>query len=75
MTKIDLDEIEVSLGYFEDWKKVVAELRQARKVAEAAMVVHKKLSHGYFVTFPTAEWMHLVDELRVYYEKETNDAR
>ena len=36
MTKIDLDEIEASLGYLEDWKKVLAELRAAREVVEAA---------------------------------------
>ena len=36
MTKIDLDEIEASLGYLEDWKKVIAELREARKVVELA---------------------------------------
>jgi hypothetical protein len=36
MAKIDLDEIEASLGYLEDWKKVLAELRAAREVAEAA---------------------------------------
>jgi hypothetical protein len=36
MTKIDLDEIEASLGYLEDWKKIITELRAARKVVEAA---------------------------------------
>jgi hypothetical protein len=36
MTKIDLDEIEASLGYLEDWKNVLNELRLARKVVEAA---------------------------------------
>jgi hypothetical protein len=36
MAKIDLDEIEASLGYLEDWKKVLAELRAAREVVEAA---------------------------------------
>jgi hypothetical protein len=36
MEKIDLDEIEASLGYLEDWKKVIAELRAAREVVEAA---------------------------------------
>lgn len=72
MPKIDLDEIEASLGYLEDWKKVIAELRQSRKVVEAAMVVSKKLSHGYHVTFPTADWMHLVDELKACYEDELN---
>lgn len=39
MTKIDLDEIEASLGYLEDWKKIITELRAARKVVEAARVV------------------------------------
>ena len=36
MTKIDLDEIEASLGYLEDWKTVLNELRAAREVVEAA---------------------------------------
>ena len=36
MQKIDLDEIEASLGYLEDWKKFIAELRAARKVVELA---------------------------------------
>lgn len=47
-------------------------LRKLLNVAEAAMIVHKKLSHGNFVTFPTADLMHLVDELKVYYEEEPN---
>lgn len=36
MTKIDLEEIEASLGYLEDWKNVLNELRAAREVVEAA---------------------------------------
>ena len=32
--KLDLDEIEASLGYHDDWKKVVAELRVARILVE-----------------------------------------
>jgi hypothetical protein len=36
MEKIDLEEIEASLGYLEDWKNVLNELRAAREVAEAA---------------------------------------
>ena len=36
MAKIDLDEIEASLGYLDDWKNVLNELRLARKVVEAA---------------------------------------
>ncbi len=36
MAKIDLDEIEASLGYLEDWKNVLNELRAAREVVEAA---------------------------------------
>lgn len=39
---VDLDEIEASLGYIEDWKKVIAELRAARKVVEAARVYFKQ---------------------------------
>lgn len=50
-------------------------LRKLLNVVKAATVVNKKLSHGYHTTFPTADWMHLVDELRAYYEEEPNDAR
>lgn len=50
-------------------------LRKLLNVVEAAMVVHKKLSHDYYVTFPTADWMQLVDELKAYYKEEPNDAR
>lgn len=49
-TEVDLDEIEASLGYLEDWKKVLAELRAAREVVEAANVfVHNFLvmQNGY----------------------------
>lgn len=44
MTKIDLDEIEASLGYLDDWKKVIAELRAAREVVEAARVASKAIN-------------------------------
>ena len=37
---IDLDEIEASLEYIEDWKKVIDELKAARKVVEAARHIH-----------------------------------
>jgi hypothetical protein len=50
MEKIDLDEIEASLGYLEDWKNVLNELRLARKVVEAANVfVHNfmVMQNGY----------------------------
>ena len=33
--KIDLDEIEVSLIYLEDWKKIIKELRAAREVVSS----------------------------------------
>lgn len=36
MAKIDLDEIEASLNYLEDWKNIIEELRAAREVVEAA---------------------------------------
>lgn len=39
MSKIDLDEIEVSLDYFEEWKKVIAELRAARPCVEYLRIV------------------------------------
>lgn len=42
MQKIDLDEIEASLAYLEEWKKAIAELRQSRKVVEAARVYFKQ---------------------------------
>ena len=42
MTKIDLDEIEASLGYLEDWKNVLNELRAARQVVEAAMAFYTR---------------------------------
>jgi len=33
---LDLDEMEASLAYIDDWKKVIAELRAARAVVAAA---------------------------------------
>ena len=30
--KMDLDEMEVSLGYLDDWKQLIQELRAAREV-------------------------------------------
>ena len=30
--KMDLDEMEVSLGYLDDWKQLIVELRAAREV-------------------------------------------
>lgn len=35
MSKVDLDEIEASLGYLKDWKKVIKELRAAREVIDS----------------------------------------
>ena len=45
----DLDEIEASLPYIDDWKKVIAELRAAREVVAAARVVH--IVHLDFATY------------------------
>jgi hypothetical protein len=47
MEKIDLDEIEASLGYLEDWKNVIAELRLAREVVEAARYIEANLGHWF----------------------------
>ena len=38
--KMDLDEMEVSLGYLDDWKQLIKELRAARGVVDAARVHH-----------------------------------
>ena len=47
MTKIDLDEIERSINYLEDWKKVITELRAAREVVEAARYIEDNLGHWF----------------------------
>lgn len=35
MSKVDLDELEASLGYMDDWYKVLVELRAAREIISA----------------------------------------
>lgn len=39
MSKIDLDEIEASLAYLEEWQKLIKELRAARECVEYLRVV------------------------------------
>jgi len=40
----DLDEMEASLPYIDDWRKVIKELRAARTVVEAAKAVIESLN-------------------------------
>lgn len=39
---MDLDEMEVSLGYLDDWKQLIKELRAAREVVEALRLYAKR---------------------------------
>lgn len=42
---IDLDEMEVSLGYLDDWKQLIREVRALRKVEKAALFLHGSVDY------------------------------
>lgn len=54
--KIDLDEMEVSLGYLDDWKQLIIELRAAREVCKAARYsIDLRRKDGEFMSFSEME--------------------